>query len=144
MITKHKKGIGIAAIIMLLVFLAAPPLLFAADKLADVDISYWVRDSLRIDPRVDVSEIGVSSEQGIVTLSGSVDNLAAQQYADLEAKKISGVLGVINEIVVLPVWRPDADIRHAVKRRILASTAITSEDIRVTVNDGRVTGVATT
>ncbi len=138
MMIKYKQRIGAAAIVILLACLAAAPS-FATEALADVDISYWVRDSLRIDPRVDASKISVASEQGIVTLSGTVDNLAAKQYADLEAKKINGVKGVINEITVIPVWRSDADIKHTVKRRLLHSTAISSENIRVTVNDGRVT-----
>ena len=137
MMIKCKKRIS-AAIVILLACLATTSL-FAAEPMADVDISYWVRDSLRIDPRVDAAKISVASEQGIVTLAGTVDNLAAKQYADLEAKKINGVQGVINEILVIPVWRSDADIRHAVKRRILDSAAITSEGIRVTVDDGRVT-----
>jgi len=135
---KCRKRLGAAAIVMLLACLATTSL-FAAEPMTDVDISYWVRDSLRIDPRVDAARISVASEQGIITLTGTVDNLAAKQYADLEAKKINGVRGVINEITVIPVWRSDADIRHAVKRRILGSAAITSEDIRVTVEDGRVT-----
>ena len=138
MMIKCKKRMGAVAIMILLACLATTSLL-AAEQMADVDISYWVRDSLRIDPRVDASKIGVASEQGIVTLSGSVDNLAAKQYANLEAKKINGVLGVINEIVVMPVWRSDTDIRHAVKRRILDSAVISSEGIRVATKNGRVT-----
>lgn len=138
MFAKHKTGIGSAVIVILLVSLTAAPS-FADEPLADVDISYWVRDSLRIDPRVDASEIGVTSERGIVTLSGNVDNLAAKQYANLEAKKINGVLGVINKITVTPIRRPDTDIKHAVKRRILGSAAITSEGIKVTSKNGWVT-----
>ncbi|VAX02966.1 hypothetical protein MNBD_GAMMA20-119, partial [hydrothermal vent metagenome] len=92
MMIKYRKGMGMTVIVILLASLATTSLL-AAEQMADVDISYWVRDSLRIDPRVDASKIGVASEQGIVTLSGTVDNLAAKQYANLEAKKINGVLG---------------------------------------------------
>lgn len=136
---KHKKGIGTAAIVILLASLTTSPSFAAGSFVDDVDISYWVRDSLRVDPRVDAAEISVDSERGIVTLSGTVNNLAEKQYADLEAKKINGVLGVINEISVTPVWRSDADIKQSVKRRILASAAITSEGIMVTSSDGRVT-----
>ncbi len=137
MMIKHKKGMSMAVVILLVSLVAAPS--FAIDKVADFDISSWVHDSLRIDPRVDAKKIRVSAKRGIVTLSGDVDNLAAKQYADLEAKKIKGVLGVINKITVKPVWRLDADIRHAVKRRILASTVITTEGIRVTSSNGQVT-----
>lgn len=67
MMIKRKKGIASVAIVTLLAFMVAAPS-FAADKLSDVDISYWVRDSLRIDPRVDVAKVTVTSERGIVTL----------------------------------------------------------------------------
>jgi len=76
MIIKRKKGISTAAIVILLAFMVAPS--FAADKLSDHGISYWVRDSLRIDPRVDVAKVTVTSKRGIVTLFGSANILAAK------------------------------------------------------------------
>ncbi len=74
--------------------------LIAGNKVGDADITYWVKDALRHDPRVDASKIEASTEEGTVTLSGSVDNLSAKKYADLEASKINGVLGVVNKIAI--------------------------------------------
>ena len=127
--------------LLLSVMIAAPAL--AADKVADDDITYWAKDALRHDARVDASEITVKTKKGIVTLTGSVDNLAAKKYADLEAKKINGVLGVVNEIGVTPVWRSDSDIRNAVRRRILNSAVIESQGITVTSDNGKVTLLGT-
>ena len=112
-----KKQISIGKIaflfaLLLSVIIAAPA--FAADKVADIDITYWVKDALRYDARVDASEITAKTKKGIFTLTGNVDNLAAKKYADLEAKKINGVLGVVNKIGVAPVWHSDSDIRNAV------------------------------
>jgi len=112
---------------------------FAGGKVGDADITYWVKDALRHDPRVDASEITASTEEGIVTLSGSVDNLSAKKYADLEAKKINGVLGVVNKITVMPSYRSDTDIRNAIRRRILNSAVIESQGLRVTCVQGKVT-----
>lgn len=56
----------------------------------DVDISDFVKDALRDDPRVKAYEVTVTTEHGLVTLSGSVDNLAAKTFAVAEAKKING------------------------------------------------------
>ncbi|GBE40211.1 MAG TPA: BON domain-containing protein [Nitrospirae bacterium] len=123
--------------LLLSVIIAAPA--FAVNKVADDDITYWAKDALRNDARVDASEITVKTKKGIVTLTGSVDNLAAKKYADQEAKKIKGVLGVINRIGIKPVWRSDADIRNAVRRRILNSAVIESQGITVTSNNGKVT-----
>jgi len=72
---------------------------------------------------IEASEITVRSQEGIVTLSGKVKNLAAKPCAALEAKKINGVLSVINKIVVKPSYRRDANIAKDVRRRILNSLA---------------------
>ena len=112
---------------------------FAADKVADHDITYWVKNALRHDERIEASEITVRSQEGIVTLSGKVKNLVAKRYAALEAKKINGVLSVINKIEVKPSYRRDMDITHDVRRRILNSAVIESQGIRVTCVDGNVT-----
>jgi osmotically-inducible protein OsmY len=112
---------------------------FAGNKVGDVDITYWVKDALRHDPRVDASEITASTNEGIVTLSGSVDNPGAKKYADFEAKKINGVLGVVNKITVMPSYRSDTDIRNAIRRRILNSAVIESQGLRVICVQGIVT-----
>ncbi len=112
---------------------------FAADKVVGHDITYWVKNALRHDQRIGASEITVRSQEGIVTLSGKVKNLAAKRYASLEAKKINGVLSVINKIEVKPSYRRDMDITHDVRRRILNSAVIESQGIRVTCVDGKVT-----
>ncbi len=135
---KKRTLFGILAMLMLNIMLVLPS--FAIDNtITDSNINYWVKDALRHDERTDASNIVVNTREGIVTLSGEVDNLAAKNYADKEAKKIKGVLGVINEIIVKPQFRSDSDIRHAVRRRILSSAAIGSEHIEVTAVDGKVT-----
>ena len=91
------------------------------------------------DPRVNGSEIIATTASGIVTLSGSVDNLAAKTYAVAEAKKINGVLGVIDKLTVTPSFRWDTDISNAVRRRILNSAVIKSQGLIVTCKDGVVT-----
>ena len=131
------RRLAVVLALMMVTMVALPA--FAADKLADADITYWVKDALRHDARIDASEITVSTLNGIVTLAGSVDNLAAKQYADREAKKINGVMGAVNQIIVSPGWRSDVDIRNAVRRRILNSTVIESEGIFVTCSEGKVT-----
>lgn len=112
---------------------------FAGNKVGDADITYWVKDALRHDPRVDASEITASTKEGIVTLSGSVDNLSAKKYANLEAEKINGVRSVVNKISVIPGYRSDTDIRNAIRRRILNSAVIESQGLRVTCVQGKVT-----
>lgn len=133
----NQRHISIGIPLFVFVMIALPSTTFAA-RMSDLDITYWVKDALSRDVRVDSYDIDVSTNDGIVTLSGNVDKLAAKKYADLEAKKIDGVLGVIDKITVLPVWRSDTDIRNAVRRRILNSTVIESEGISVKCINGKV------
>ncbi len=115
----------------------SPPLVRAA--VPDIDITYNVQDALRADPRVNGPGIIRTAANGIVTLSGSVDNLAAKTYAVAGAKKINGVLGVIDKLNVMPIIRWDTDISNAVRRRILNSAVITSQGLIVTCKDAVVT-----
>ena len=133
----RRSNINIFMALYFLVIVAMPLSALAAD-IQDSDITYWVRNAIYQDPRVNSSEINVNTKDGIVTLTGVVNNLAAKRFADLEAKKIAGVLGVINEIVVTPVWRSDDDIINAVSKRILSNTAVKSQTITVKCLDGRV------
>ena len=123
--------------LLLSVVVAVPA--FAAPKVADEDITFWVQDALRHDERIEAAMITMHTEKGITTLAGTVNNLAARNFADLEAKKIKGVLGVINQITVTPAYRSDASIRNAVQRRILNSAVIETKELRVISREGRIT-----
>jgi osmotically-inducible protein OsmY len=128
----------IICVVLICSMVSATPT-FGAEPTADTNITQWVQDALRHDERVGASEIQVSTKAGLVTLSGSVDNLAARQFAAQEAGKINGVHGVINEIVVTPTWRSDADLCHMVRRRLLNSAVIESQALQIACEDGRVT-----
>ncbi len=114
-------------------------LAFAATPPTDTDINFWVQESLREDARINEFEITSTTNEGIVTLTGSVDNLTAKIYAVREAKKINGVNGVIDKLLVEPNFSSDTDIANAVRRRILNSSVVKSQWIVVTCKDGVVT-----
>ena len=134
-----KRGFAAAAIGTVLLGLVQVGPSFAAEKITDADITMWVTSALLQDERIDASEITVATNDGIVTLSGEVFDLTAKKYAEREAMKITGVLGVINQIVVESGWRSDADIELVVRRRILNSAVINSQDISVSSVNGQVT-----
>jgi osmotically-inducible protein OsmY len=135
--SKQTTVIAVIGTVFLGLTLSTPSL--AGDRVADTDITFWVQSALRQDERVDASRITVATTDGIVTLSGEVDNITAKEYAERETKKINGVLGVINQIIVEAGWRSDADIQLVVRRRILNSAVIDSEGIKVTSANGKVT-----
>ena len=130
---KHMKYLMTVATLLTLIL----PVLAAAAPGDDV-VRGWVQEALRNDPRV-ASPIDVSVLDNIVTLKGSLKNLAEQQYAVLEARKISGVMGVIDETVVTPVFRLDTALVSDIERRLADSPSPAVRGLVVSAADGRVT-----
>ena len=102
----------------------------------------WLRDSvvrqLGADPSFDASMIGVTSSDGVVTLSGYVDTYFARLAAERAARRVYGVKAVANELEVkLAQDRIDPDIAkdalQALKNRVDVPTGLA-----VTVRDGYV------
>lgn len=124
--------------LLLISMLIATPSTHAATRPTDSEINAWVMNAIHEDSRINSSDIAVTTDAGIVTLTGRVASLAAFNYAELETKKIRGVLGVINELVVGPARRSDDAIHEAVERRFAASPAIASDNLLATVIDGKI------
>ena len=112
---------------------------WTADRPSDETITLWIKEALHEDPRIDASEVNVETDSDLVTLTGIVKNLAAKKYADLETKKIQGVRGVINEIVVWTKPRSDSDITKDILRKFLNIAGLKSCGISAEVVDGQVT-----
>lgn len=115
-----------------------PQTLVATDRPSDESIKFWVKDAIGEDPYMDASGITVEVSNGIVILSGTVKNIATRKHANLEAKKIRGVMGVVDKLEVMPSYRWDMDIAQDVRHRIVNSVAIESSNIKVTCTRGTV------
>lgn len=91
------------------------------------------------DPQVDATMIGVTSKDGVVTLSGYVDTYAARLAAERAARRVYGVRAVANELAVkLAEERIDPDIAKDALQA-LASRIDVPRGISVTVRDGHIT-----
>ncbi len=119
-------------LVFLLMLASATAVAAPAEGVSDAEIAHWVKNALRNDVRVDVSGIDVLVKDGFVTLSGEVNSLAEKEYAGIDARKIRGVVGVINGLQINPALYSDNDICHMVRRRILNS-AILGEDNQIVV-----------
>lgn len=115
----------------------ALPLLAAAAP-SDGTIQSWVKEALRNDPRV-TTPLDVSTLDGIVTLQGTVPDLAEKRFAILEAQKISGVRGVIDKLETQPEFRYDADLRSDIVDRLQDSPEQDLQGLTVSVLDGMAT-----
>lgn len=114
---------------------AAPP------AMTDQSISDAVSDELLIDASVLSHKITVLTNDGIVRLSGSVNNALAKQRAERIAETIRGVRDVINMIEVKPLQeRSSAQVRSDVESALLANPTAEALEITASVNDrGEVT-----
>ncbi len=101
-----------------------------------------VMDELAFDPMVDAAHIGVSAQDGVVTLNGHVKTYAAKFAAERAARRVRGVKAVAQEVDVrLPSDKKTADDEIAARAVKLLEwdVVIPPESIRVKVEHGTVT-----
>ena len=106
---------------------------------SDIQIQKDVIEQIRWDPLLNISEIGVSVINGIVTLSGHVDSYSKKIAAEAAAKKVQGVRAVAEDILVgvsPPNRRTDAEIADAILKTFQWDITIPHEKIKVKVDDG--------
>jgi hyperosmotically inducible protein len=72
------------------------------DAASDTWITAKVKAALLADDQVDGLDVNVDTHRGVVTLFGEVETEAKRNAAEREAKQISGVKGVENELRVVP------------------------------------------
>src|SRR6516225_1963067 len=66
----------------------------------DLQLQQRVIDALEFEPSVDAAHIGVSANQGVVTLSGHVSSYAEKFAAGRTARQVKGVKAIAQEIDV--------------------------------------------
>lgn len=98
-----------------------------------------VIDELSWDARVQPNEVGVAVKNGIVTLTGWVDNYAKKWAAERSAHRLRGVRAVANDIEVRltgAAERTDADIALAATRGLEWDAFVPIDRLDVTVANG--------
>ena len=109
---------------------------------SDKDIRGDVEAELQWDPDIRASDVAVAVKDGVVTLTGFVRSYSQKWQAERDAKRVSGVRGVANDIEVrLPNLdaRPDPEIARDAVQEIHFSLPYSGEKITVTVKAGWVT-----
>ncbi|MEA2728294.1 MAG: hypothetical protein QOF70_2769 [Acetobacteraceae bacterium] len=108
----------------------------------DSDIKRDVEAELRWDPDIDPTDIGVAVKDGVATLTGFVRSYTQKWQAERDAKRVSGVVGVANDIEVrLPIssQRTDPEIARDAVAALKRELPYSSENMKVIVKDGWVT-----
>lgn len=99
-----------------------------------------VEDVLAWNPDVDVRELEVSVSGGVVKLRGTVDALWRKYHPEELLRALSGVVGVENELAIVPKEsRTDRAIAEDVVRKLKRRPNVDISAIDVIVEDGSVT-----
>jgi len=85
------------------------------------------------------TDIGVAANDGVITLSGTVDSYWKKVTAEQATQKVSGVRVVASDIEVKIEGvgrRTDTDIAQAVKNALRWNSAVEADEIEVKVDNG--------
>lgn len=107
----------------------------------DEQIQKDVMEELAWQPFLKASQIGVSVNNGIVTLSGQLDSYSKKLAAEKAAKKVSGVKAIAEDIqigVSPSNNKTDAEIAEAVLNALKWHAAVQEEKIKIKVENGAV------
>jgi len=107
--------------------------------MSDSELQRDVLNELKWEPSVDAAHIGVSVQDGVVTLSGYVSSYAEKYAGERAAKRVYGVKAIANELEVkLPgsSKRTDEDIASAAVNALKSDLSVPADKIKVTVSKG--------
>lgn len=114
----------------------------SADAASDGWITTKVKLSLMADPGISPFRVNVDTDDGVVTLFGTVDSAEKKARAESEVKKIGGVKRVENALEVVPdvaaarVEESDDRLTAAVRERIAARPSLSDSEIDVATENG--------
>jgi osmotically-inducible protein OsmY len=109
---------------------------------SDREIQEDVLKELRWDSRIRQEEVGVEVDEGVVTLTGTVDSWAKKLAAKEAAHRVTGVRDVADDVrIKFPEslqWT-DTEIAQDVRLALEWDAFVPDKNIRSTVSDGLVT-----
>ncbi|MHB0912598.1 MAG: BON domain-containing protein [Armatimonadota bacterium] len=109
-----------------------------AQPRSDADIAAAARGALQGNlSSEEISAINVRVAGGVVTLSGTLPSSYPTQVAELLVSWVPGVVGVANDITVVPPTpRSDAGILADIQSRYRSNPFIQQQNVHVDVNQG--------
>ena len=110
--------------------------------MTDKELKEHVQNALEWEPSIDQSDIGVSVDEGVVTLRGNVRSYTERSTAERVALRVYGVKAVANDLEVRLATgyeRTDTDIAQAVVTALKWNTVVSPDRVTVAVARGWVT-----
>jgi osmotically-inducible protein OsmY len=109
---------------------------FPSDKkTADDEIASRAVNILRWSAIVPPDSVMIKVQNGRINLSGQVDWQFQRSAAEVEVRRLSGVVGVINSITIKPRVKP-VDVKRKIEAALKRHAEVEAQDIRVTVEEG--------
>mgnify|MGYP003669057072 FL=1 len=105
----------------------------------DSQIKEDVLDELKWQPNIDETQIGVIVENGVVTLSGVVNDYSKKIAAEKAAKSVRGVRAVAEDIEVMygdTYKKTDKEIAKTVVHALEWNASVPDDKISIKVEDG--------
>ena len=104
-------------------------------------LQHDVIEEIRWDPALKevASNIGVSANQGVITLSGTVNNYNQKINAEHAAQRVAGVLVVAEDIEVVSSEKnqlTDTEIALAISEALKWHSAVNEDEIEIKVENG--------
>ena len=108
----------------------------------DSELKKDVLAELLWDPLIAETKVGVTVNEGVVTLTGHLDTYAEKVAAKRAAERVSGVKAIAVELDVIPAGihqRSDTEIALAVEHALSWNTSVPQGRVKVAVEKGWVT-----
>lgn len=107
--------------------------------MSDIELRQDVADALEFEPSIDGADIGVTAQDGVVTLSGHVKTFLEKLKAEEIAMAVRGVKALAVEIEVRPVGThttADDEIARRVLEVLRWTTTVPKDAVKVSVQNG--------
>lgn len=138
--TKTKTVKSGLTLILAFMFLLIPRQSVIAQEVSDRQVTNAVNESLLIDNAVSANSISVTTNDGVVDLTGSVNNILAKDRAEEITAATVGVRAIINRINVAPAIVPsDDELEIAVRNALRSDPAVHAWEIDAIAENGVVT-----
>jgi osmotically-inducible protein OsmY len=111
-------------------------------RTSDQQLQTTITDELAYLPNIDAAHLGVSVNDGYVTLSGYVGSLPERHAARQATQRVQGVKGVADKMVVRdpgPSGPNDADLARAANQALQWAVDIPANAVNASVRDHTIT-----
>jgi osmotically-inducible protein OsmY len=109
----------------------------------DLQLKQEVMDLLELEAKIDPSKVGVSVENGVVTLKGSMESDEDRASTERAVRLIKGLRGMVDDELRVQTARcprpNDTELQAAAGEAIQWLTTVPRETIKVTARDGWLT-----